>query len=69
MKKFLFIFILFAGLISLGSCSSDDNEPEVPSTQETETVPDGKVLIGETTLQSCRRRQSCTFANDSSSWG
>lgn len=45
MKKFLFIFILFAGLISLGSCSSDDNEPEVPSTEETETVPDGKALI------------------------
>ena len=45
MKKLLFIFMLLTGLILLGSCSSEDNEPKVPSTEETETVPDGKALI------------------------
>lgn len=45
MKKLLFISMLFAALMSFSSCSSDDNEPEVPPTEETETVPDGKALI------------------------
>ncbi len=45
MKKFLLFSMLFAGLLSFTSCSSDDNEPDIPTTDETETMPEGKALI------------------------
>ena len=45
MKKFLIFSMLFAGLLSFTSCSSDDNEPDIPTTDETGTMPEGKALI------------------------
>lgn len=45
MKKFLLFSMLFAGLLSFTSCNSDDNEPDIPTTDETETMPEGKALI------------------------
>lgn len=33
MKKLLFISMLFMGLLSLSSCSFDNNEPDVPQAE------------------------------------
>lgn len=45
MKKFLLLSMLSAGLISFSTCSSDNNEPDIPQTDETETRPESKALI------------------------